>query len=592
MKTVGKYVLGRTLGKGKFSKVKEADHSETHKKYAMKILRLGDIDGDKKILDDIQKEINVMKKLKHQHIVQLHEVLLADDFVYLVMEIIDGGDLYERIVQEGKLKENDVRRYFQQLIEAIEYCHNEGVVHRDLKPENLLISMKDDFLKISDFGLSAYSDSNAVMLKTPCGTPHYLAPEVLTGKHYDGRQADIWSCGIILYAMLTGCHPFDGDGLAQLIRNVCNLNYSFPKSVPKEARDLIKKLLVVDPKKRATVDEIRKDPWFKTGLVKEYMPDKKEKRRSTLFGVIGIKSDSPSTPSSPELSSLSAHDHHTPHTPHTVPSITKKRSFSLGGLLTKNRRNSESLPPLSPFSNKSDADSNSADSPRGSQGELSDREISSPKRRSSIVDGFNLFVNKLRRYSLSTEDTRFKISIDPETALSYFQSNTDNMLSHNSHIPQDSATTTKIYMEILTKEISEMNCKETKQKGQNEIKAMFNNGVTVSFKVDTESKLKSQFFIRGKYEKGSIKQYQIMKPHIKSKLEMAFQGNYQNSNHDSEIPLHGHSASAHHDPTPEFSCDTPKLEFDILSSSLQNNLVLSESVEEGGALEAKIVHSN
>ena len=185
-----------------------------------------------------------------------------------------GGELFDYIVQNGRMKEAEARRFFQQMLCAVEYCHRHKIVHRDLKPENLLL---DDNLnvKIADFGLSnIMTDGN--FLKTSCGSPNYAAPEVIGGKLYAGPEVDVWSCGVILYVLLVGRLPFDDEHIPSLFAKIARGTYSIPQWMPSGAASLIKRMLVVNPVQRATIDEIRQDPWFLTDLPAYLQPPVEE----------------------------------------------------------------------------------------------------------------------------------------------------------------------------------------------------------------------------------------------------------------------------------------------------------------------------
>jgi len=251
-----------TIGRGTFSKVKRGVNTETKEEVAIKIVNISNLqkEGMEK---QMKREISVLKSINHPNVVSLIEVLKSSNHFYIVMELITEGELFDKIVQAKRFEEKTARLYFQQLFDGISYCHKKGIAHRDLKPENLLLHK--DNLKISDFGLSGISNSDT-LLTTVCGTPHYVAPEVLSGS-YDGRIADIWSMGIILYVMLSGCHPFDGDSVTELFSRIENLEFKYPSYFSKGARSLLDKIIVVDPKKRATLDDILNDTWFKKKYV-------------------------------------------------------------------------------------------------------------------------------------------------------------------------------------------------------------------------------------------------------------------------------------------------------------------------------------
>lgn len=260
---VGKYEIGRTIGEGTFAKVKFAQNAETGESVAMKILDKEAI-LKHRMVDQIKREISIMKLVRHPNIVRLHEVLASRTKIYIILEFVTGGELFDKIVHQGRLSENESRRYFQQLIDAVDYCHSKGVYHRDLKPENLLLDAKGN-LKISDFGLSALPQQTRAdgLLHTTCGTPNYVAPEVLGHKGYDGAVADVWSCGVIFYVLMAGFLPFDEADLATLYRKINHAEFSCPSWFSPGSKSLIFRILEPDPQKRVTISGIRRDQWFK-----------------------------------------------------------------------------------------------------------------------------------------------------------------------------------------------------------------------------------------------------------------------------------------------------------------------------------------
>jgi len=187
--------------------------------------------------------------------------------IFIVLELVTGGELFDKIVREGRFDEKTARFYFRQLVRGVKYCHKAGVCHRDLKPENLLLD-GDGNLKISDFGLSALytgsteDNSRATLLHTTCGTPNYVAPEVLNDKGYDGRAADVWSMGVILYVLLAGYLPFDEPIMSALFRKIQKADFEYPKWFSPQIRSLLDKVLVTNPKKRLTLEQIEADPWL------------------------------------------------------------------------------------------------------------------------------------------------------------------------------------------------------------------------------------------------------------------------------------------------------------------------------------------
>jgi len=260
--------LGKTLGSGAFSKVKYATDTTTGTPWAIKIMSK-ELIKKENMEDSIKREIAIMSKLKNLHIVELKEVLTTDTEIYLVLELVTGGELLDKIVSAKRFDENRARRYFQQLIQAIQYCHENGVAHRDLKPENLLLD-NNDIVKISDFGLSSLTSSGTKKtLMTCCGTPNYVAPEVLEEKGYDGFKADIWSCGVILYTMLAGYLPFEDESMNGLFDKIQKGIFEYPDFFSKDVKTFISKMLVVNPKKRITIQEILVEPWFAVGYNKQ-----------------------------------------------------------------------------------------------------------------------------------------------------------------------------------------------------------------------------------------------------------------------------------------------------------------------------------
>ncbi|CAN4107108.1 unnamed protein product [Withania somnifera] len=260
---LGKYEVGKTLGEGNFGKVKYATHVDSGKSYAIKILDKSRI-LDLRSTDQIKREIGTLKLLKHPNVVRLYEVLASKSKIYMVLEYVNGGELFDRIVSKGKLSEAQGRKLFQQLVDGVSYCHNKGVFHRDLKLENVLIDSKGN-IKITDFGLSAlpqhFRDDG--LLHTTCGSPNYVAPEILSNRGYDGATSDTWSCGVILYVILTGYLPFDDRNLAVLYQKILKGDVHIPKWLSGGAKNLIRRILDPNPHTRITMAQMKEDGWFK-----------------------------------------------------------------------------------------------------------------------------------------------------------------------------------------------------------------------------------------------------------------------------------------------------------------------------------------
>lgn len=262
---VGKYEVGRTIGEGTFAKVKFGRNSETGEPVALKIL-----DKDKvlkhKMAEQIRREIATMKLIRHPNVVRLYEVMGSKTKIYIVLEFVTGGELFDKIVNHGRMKEDEARKYFQQLINAVDYCHSRGVYHRDLKPENLLLDANGN-LKVSDFGLSALSQQvrEDGLLHTACGTPNYVAPEVLDDQGYDGSTADLWSCGVILFVLLAGYLPFDDSNIVNLYKKISCAEYTCPPWFSFGAMKLITRILDPNPVTRITIPQLLQEEWFKKG---------------------------------------------------------------------------------------------------------------------------------------------------------------------------------------------------------------------------------------------------------------------------------------------------------------------------------------
>ncbi|XP_071737994.1 CBL-interacting serine/threonine-protein kinase 11-like [Rutidosis leptorrhynchoides] len=261
----GKYELGKLLGCGAFAKVYYARDIATGQSLAVKVFNKQKITNNSSLMSNIEREIDIMRRLRHPNIVKLYEVLATKTKIYFVMEFVKGGELFAKVAKT-RLSESQSRKYFQQLISAIEYCHSRGVYHRDLKPENLLIDENGN-LKVSDFGLSALTGHirDDGLLHTLCGTPAYVAPEILTKRGYNGSKADLWSCGVILFVLTAGYLPFNDPNLMMMYKKIYKGNYQFAKWMSSDLRRLLARLLDTNPTTRITIDEITSNPWFKKG---------------------------------------------------------------------------------------------------------------------------------------------------------------------------------------------------------------------------------------------------------------------------------------------------------------------------------------
>lgn len=250
------------------------------------------------ITAQVRREIYIMRCLKHRHIVRLIEVLTSDTKLYIVMELVIGGELFDRI-EKGRVSEDTARQYFQQLIDGVDFCHKKGVAHRDLKPENLLLD-ENGAIKITDFGFSSMKgmDVNTGLLYTQCGTPDYCAPEIINNaqRGYTGAKVDAWSCGIILYALLCGRLPFQEHDTERLYDLILACQVKYPESISPGARDLLQNLLVRDPNNRYDLQKVKRHPWF---LVNYEGDDAKLLKKRPFFNKKNTKELSESVPSSP-----------------------------------------------------------------------------------------------------------------------------------------------------------------------------------------------------------------------------------------------------------------------------------------------------
>lgn len=272
---IGPWKLGRTLGRGLTGRVRLAKNIDTGKLAAVKIVpksnfkklenpkyrRLGSPDGKDHLPYGIEREIIIMKLIGHPNIMRLYDVWENKNDLYLILEYIEGGELFDYLIKRGKLQEFEAVSYFKQIIHGIGYLHQLNICHRDLKPENLLLDFNKN-IKIADFGMAAL-EIKEKLLETSCGSPHYASPEIVAGKNYHGAPSDIWLCGIILFALLTGHLPFDDENIRKLLLKVQNGKFLMPPDLSLEAKDLISRMLRVNPVERVTIDEILEHPLLK-----------------------------------------------------------------------------------------------------------------------------------------------------------------------------------------------------------------------------------------------------------------------------------------------------------------------------------------
>ncbi|GJN06398.1 hypothetical protein PR202_ga24125 [Eleusine coracana subsp. coracana] len=305
---LGRYEVGKLLGQGNFAKVYHARNVRTGQEVAIKVMEKEKIFRNG-LTSHIKREIAVLRRVRHPHIVQLYEVMATKLRIYFVMEYVRGGELFARVAQ-GRLKEADARRYFQQLVSAVAFCHARGVFHRDIKPENLLVDDAGD-LKVSDFGLSAVAEQmrHDGLFHTFCGTPAYVAPEVLSRRGYDAGKADLWSCGVVLFVLCAGYLPFQDRNLVGMYRKIHRGEFRCPKWFSPELTRLLRRVLDTKPQRRAMAEEIMDDEWFKVGF-RRFSFRIEDDRSFTCFELLDSEDDAstysplpdPDTPRDSEVS--------------------------------------------------------------------------------------------------------------------------------------------------------------------------------------------------------------------------------------------------------------------------------------------------
>ncbi|XP_061577459.1 serine/threonine-protein kinase BRSK2 isoform X7 [Cololabis saira] len=255
---VGPYRLEKTLGKGQTGLVKLGVHCVTCQKVAIKIVNREKL--SESVLMKVEREIAILKLIEHPHVLKLHDVYENKKYLYLVLEHVSGGELFDYLVKKGRLTPKEARKFFRQIMSALDFCHSHSICHRDLKPENLLLDEKNN-IRIADFGMASLQVGDS-LLETSCGSPHYACPEVIRGEKYDGRKADVWSCGVILFALLVGALPFDDDNLRNLLEKVKLGVFHMPHFIPPDCQNLLRGMIEVDATKRLTLEQIQKHTWY------------------------------------------------------------------------------------------------------------------------------------------------------------------------------------------------------------------------------------------------------------------------------------------------------------------------------------------
>ncbi|KAJ6247844.1 serine/threonine-protein kinase dclk3 [Anaeramoeba flamelloides] len=257
------YQVQEKVGDGTFSVVRKAQHKFTNKTYAVKILKKSQLDNQKQL---IANEIEILGNLDHPNVIKMKEIFDTPKKIFIVMEYVSGGELFNKLQQVEKFSEHKTAKIIKMILLALQYLHKNKIVHRDLKPENLLYTEENDeiIVKLTDFGLSKILSSRD-MMTTACGTPYYVAPEIIKREPY-GPSVDIWSTGVIIYVLLTGCAPFYDDSIPKMFDKIKRGAVTFPlpewDGLSKEVIEFIKRFLTVDVNKRITIEEALEHPWI------------------------------------------------------------------------------------------------------------------------------------------------------------------------------------------------------------------------------------------------------------------------------------------------------------------------------------------
>jgi len=262
---IGDYLIKEECGKGAFSTVYRAVHKTTGENFAIKVIKKSAINVDVKTQKRYKTEVEILRTVDHPHIISLKDLFNTKEKLYLVMEFVNGGELFDKIVDKGSYSEKDAATVVWKVLDAIQYLHQKNIAHRDLKPENLLLKSSDDtHVMLSDFGLSRILGEES-MMSTACGTPYYVAPEVVKAISYT-KEVDMWSIGVITYFLLAGFPPFMGEKLTDIVEQILEADFSFPSpywdDVSDQAKDFVSKLLVIDPRARYSAEQALDHPWL------------------------------------------------------------------------------------------------------------------------------------------------------------------------------------------------------------------------------------------------------------------------------------------------------------------------------------------
>ncbi|OHT13330.1 CAMK family protein kinase [Tritrichomonas foetus] len=270
---IGKYICIEEIGIGSFSAVILVRHYQTNEKFACKVVSR-QLLVEERVMNRFEQELRIHQSLKHENIVQILDIVYAEQFIAIILENCKNGELFKRIVAEGAFMEDEIKRIFRQIIEGTRFIHQHNIAHRDLKPENILLN-ENNVPKICDFGL-CHITSPVTLLSTPCGSPFYAPPEIISNKEYDGKKADIWSLGVVLYTMATGSLPWTEVNQTKLFSQITNAIFQIPLHLSCNLQQLIKSMINKDPSKRPNCEQI---------LASQFLSDEQEDHNDSSFDI-------------------------------------------------------------------------------------------------------------------------------------------------------------------------------------------------------------------------------------------------------------------------------------------------------------------
>eukprot|EP00667_Euglena_gracilis_P016956 EG_transcript_17824 len=292
----GPYSLGQTLGRGTTGKVKLGSHRQHHLPVAIKIINKTTLEANPDAKHRVEREISILKLLKHPNIMCIYDIMQTATHIFIILELLGGGELYDYVLQRGYLQPAETFLCFHQMLMGVEYMHTMNICHRDLKLENLLLDTGHN-IKIADFGMASTMPPDG-MLHTSCGSPHYACPEIVKGEAYHGVQADMWSTGVILFALATGTLPFDDDSVHNLFEKIKAASYSYPRPLDATLKSVIGGLLTAMPKRRLGMSGVLQSDWYAAGLA-QLPPALQVQKQQHDATINALRATNPPDPSLP-----------------------------------------------------------------------------------------------------------------------------------------------------------------------------------------------------------------------------------------------------------------------------------------------------